>query len=617
MERRLTAILAADVVGYSRLMGANETGTLAALKTLQTDFVDGKIAEHQGRIVKLTGDGMLVEFPSVVNAVACAAEVQHGMRDRNADVPQDRRIEFRIGVNLGDVIVEGEDIFGDGVNVAARLESLAKPGGIMISGSVRDHVGDRLDLAFEDMGEQNLKNIERPIRVYSVALNKPAARDTKDAVPAQREQLERPSIAVLPFNNMSGDPEQEYFSDGITEDIITDLSKVSGLFVVARNTAFIYKGKPIKVQQVGHELGVTFILEGSVRKAGSRVRVTGQLINANDGGHVWADRYDRDLTDIFAIQDEITHAIVEQLKVRLLPQEKKDIGETPTDSVEAYTYYLRGRQFLHRHSKSNYQLARRMFAKAVELDPLYEPAYAGIDDCDSFLSLIYHLDVGIDSILATSAKALASEHGLAEAHASRGLALSLGQRYEEAMAEFEKAIALDPTSFEAHYFYARACFAQGKLERAAALFERAAEIKPDDYQSLCLLIHIYRSLGRDQDKVAAAQRGIERAEKELTVHPENPRPAYLGASALVTLGETDRAKEWLARALAIDPDDVLTQYNVACVYSLVGEIEPAFDLLERLLPHANHETKAWIKHDSDFDPLRSHPRYQKVLELIG
>src|SRR5438874_1320645 len=356
MERRLTAILAADVVGYSRLMGANETGTLAALKALQTDFIDGKIAEHQGRTVKLTGDGMLVESPSVVSAVACAADVQRGMRDRNAGVPQERRIEFRIGVNLGDVIVEGKDIFGDGVNVAARLESIAKPGGITISGSVRDHVGNRLDLAFEDMGEQALKNIERPIHVYSVSLSKPAGRDTKDAMPAREEQPERPSIAVLPFNNMSGDPEQEYFSDGITEDIITDLSKVSGLFVVARNTAFTYKGKPVKVQQVGQELGVAFILEGSVRKAGSRVRVTGQLISSRDGGHVWADRYDRDLTDIFAIQDEITHAIVEQLKVKLLPQEKKFISQTPTDHVEANPYYLRGRDFLYRHSRRYYQL---------------------------------------------------------------------------------------------------------------------------------------------------------------------------------------------------------------------------------------------------------------------
>jgi len=620
MERRLTAILAADVVGYSRLMGANESGTLAALKALQTDFIDGKIAQHQGRTVKLTGDGMLAEFPSVVNAVACAAEVQRGMRDRNAGVAQDRRIEFRIGVNLGDVIVEGADIFGDGVNVAARLESIAQPGGITISGSVRDHVGNRLDLAFEDMGEQTLKNIERPVRVYSVDLSSPAVRDSKDATPAGRGQLdkERPSIAVLPFNNMSGDPEQEYFSDGITEDIITDLSKVSGLFVVARNTAFTYKGKAVKVQQVGQELGVTFILEGSVRKAGARVRVTGQLISSKDGGHVWAERYDRDLTDIFAIQDEITHAIVEELKVKLLPQEKKSIGQTPTDNVEAYTYYLRGRQFMQRHSKSNYQLARRMFAKAAELDPLYARAYAGIADCDSFLFLHYYLDVGVDSILATSAKALALDNGLAEAHASRGLAFSLGNQHEEAIAEFEQAIALGPHSFEAHYFYGRACVTQGKFERAATLFERAAENKPDDFQSLCLLIQTYRSLGRDCDSESAARRAIGRAESELAHHPENQRAAYLGALALVTLGEPDRAREWVSRALAIDPDDVLTQYNAVCVYSLLGDIEPAFDLLERLLPHAGHELKAgWIKNDSDLDALRSHPRYQKVLKLIG
>ena len=340
-------------------------------RSFEADLIDPKIAEHQGRIVKLTGDGMLVEFPSVVSAVACAAEIQRGMRARNADVPQERRIEFRIGVNLGDVIVEGDDIFGDGVNVAARLEGIAKPGGITVSGSVRDHVGNRLDLAFDDLGEQALKNIERPIHVYSVSLGKPAARDTKDAMPARQEQPERPSIAVLPFNNMSGDLEQEYFSDGITEDIITDLSKVSGLFVVARNTAFTYKGKPVKVQQVGRELGVNFLLEGSVRKAGApRPDVTASSSIQHDGGHLWADRYDRDLTDIFAIQDEITHAIVEQLKIQLLPQEKKSIGQTPTDNVEAYTYYLRGRQFLHRHSKSYYELARRMFAKAVELDPL-------------------------------------------------------------------------------------------------------------------------------------------------------------------------------------------------------------------------------------------------------
>jgi adenylate cyclase len=618
MERRLTAILAADVVGYSRLMGANESGTLAALDTLRADFINPKISEHQGRIVKLTGDGMLVEFPSVVSAVACATELQRGIRNRNAGVPRDHRIEFRMAVNVGDVIVQGEDIFGDGVNVAARLERIAAPGGITISGPVRDHIGNRLDLAFEDMGEQTLKNIERPIRVYRVCLDNPAAPGTKNQKAAQHEQ-EKPAIAVLPFNNMSGDPEQEYFSDGITEDIITDLSKVSGLLVIARNTAFTYKGKAVKVQQVAQELGVPFILEGSVRKAGARVRVTAQLISSETGAHVWADRYDRDLTDIFAIQDEITHAIVDQLKVKLLPQEKKSIKQTRTDNVEAYTLYLRGRQFMERRSKAYYQLARQMFAEAAKLDPLYARAYAGIADCDSFLYLHYHVeDVAIEDILATSAKALALDSGLAEAHASRGLALSLEQRYDQATAEFEQAIALNPNSFEGHYFYGRACFTQGKLERAAALFERVAEIKPDDYQALILLIQIYRSLGRDAETKSAARRGVERAEKDLILHPDNPRSAYLGAAALVTLGDHDRAREWLSRALAIDPHDIWTQYNAACIYTNLGDIERALDLLERVLPHAGHELKhGWIKHDSDLDPLRNHPRYQKILELIG
>jgi adenylate cyclase len=430
------------------------------------------------------------------------------------------------------------------------------------------------------------------------------------------EPAERPSIVVLPFNNMSGDPEQEYFSDGITEDVITDLSKVSGLFVVARNTAFTYKGKPVKVQDVCKELGVKYALEGSVRKAGARVRVTGQLIDATDGGHVWADRYDRDLTDIFAIQDEITHAIVEQLKVKLLPQEQRSIARAPTDNVEAYTYYLRGRQFLHRHSKSYYQLARRMFAKAAELDPAFARAYAGIADCDSFLFLHYHENVAVDSILGMSAQALALDDKLAEAHASRGLALSLVQRYPEAMAEFERAIELDPNSFEAHYFYGRACFAQDRQADAAVQFERAAALKPDDYQSPAMLVMIYRAIGRQQDVSSAARKVVEIAEQELSKHPENPRPAYLGAGSLIELGERDRAREWIARAMATDPDDVLTQYNVACVYSKLGELEVAFDLLERLLPHANHETKSWVRYDPDFDALRTQPRYARVLELL-
>ncbi|HEX9449592.1 MAG TPA: tetratricopeptide repeat protein, partial [Dongiaceae bacterium] len=459
--------------------------------------------------------------------------------------------------------------------------------------------------------------------VYMVQLDPPATPEPTPVASARpdtgkvRPTGERPSVAVLPFNNMSGDPEQEYFSDGITEDIITDLSKVSGLFVAARNSTFTYKGKAVKVPQVSQELGVNYVLEGSVRKAGTRVRVTAQLISGADGGHIWADRYDRDLTDIFAIQDDITRTIVEQLKVKLLPDEKKAVGQAPTGNVEAYTYYLRGRQFLLRHARSHYLLAKKMFQRAIELDPLYARAYAGIADCDSFLFLHYNMEIPVERILATSAQALDLENGLAEAHASRGLALSLDRRFPEAVVHFEQAIVLDPTLFEAAYFYARACFSHGNFERAAALLERAATLKPDDCQSLLLLTSVYRTLGRDQAKIGAAREGVKRAEQELARHPEDPRSAYLGALGLLELGEKDRAFEWSSRALAIDPDDILTQYNVACFHALTGEGDKAIALLERLLPQANHETKAWVKYDSDLDSIRSHPGYQKVIDLIG
>jgi adenylate cyclase len=426
----------------------------------------------------------------------------------------------------------------------------------------------------------------------------------------------RPSIAVLPFTNMSGDPEQEYFSDGITEDIITDLSKISGLLVVARNMTFAYKGKPVKIQRVSQDLNVMFVLEGSVRKAGSRVRVTAQLVEGDGEGHLWAERYDRDLTDIFAIQDEIAHSIVDQLRVKLLAEERQAIERVPTESLDAYGYYLRGRQFLHRHSKSYYPLAKRMFARAVELDPLYARAYAGIADCDSFLFLHYNADVSLDGILATSARALDLDASLAEAHASRGLALSLRERYDEAMAQFEQAISLDSNLFEAHYFCARAFFAQGKLDEAATHFERAAKIKPDDYQALLVVPGVYRSLGREREMKIAAREGVARAERALALHPENSRPAYLGALGLVVLGEIDRAKDWAERALAIDPEDGLAKYNVACFYSMLGDPERAIDLLLELLPNATHERKRWVKHDSDLDAIRGRPRYSQILEFI-
>jgi adenylate cyclase len=606
MERRLTAILAADVVGYSRLMGDDEAGTLAQLKEIRRAVVDAKIAEHRGRIVKLTGDGVLAEFPRVVNAVSCATEIQTAMRARTSE----SAIQFRIGVNLGDVIAEGDDIYGDGVNVAARLESVAQPGGIAVSQSVCDHVGNRLSVTFEDRGEQQLKNIEKPIRVYDVLLDEPIGAEMSAAT------RDKPSIAVLPFNNMSGDPEQEYFSDGITEDIITDLSKVSGLSVIARHSSFSYKGKPLKVQQIGRELGVDFMLEGSVRKAGARVRVTGQLVNCKKGSHVWAERFDRDLTDIFAIQDEITHAIVEQLKVRLLPQEREAVEQIPTENIEAYTYCLRGRDFYRRYIKHYLQLGRRMFAKAVELDPLYARAYAGMADCDSFLRYYYRFDISTDSILALADKALSLDEALPEVHASRGFALLLAHRPDEAVAEFERAIALDPSSFEAHYLYGRLCHGQGKMEKTAALFERAAEINPDDLNVPTFLTHVYRSLGRDEARQRWARRTVEIAERQLALYPDDARPPCMGIEGLIELGETNRAREWISRALALEPDDPTVQYNVACGLTKLGELEWALDLLEHSLRNAPPEMISWVKHDADLDNLRNHPRYQEILELI-
>ena len=616
MERRLSAIMAADVVGYSRLMGANEVGTLTSLREHRAELIDPCIADHQGRIVKLTGDGMLVEFASVVSAVDCAVDVQREMRVRNAAIPEERRIEFRIGINLGDVIVEGDDIFGDGVNVAARIESVAKPGGVSVSSSVRENVGNKLDLTYEDTGEQELKNIGFPVRVFNIVLGLGAAKPRTGAEPEMAE-ADKPSIAVLPFNNMSDDQGQEFFSDGITEDIITDLSKVSGLFVVGRNTSFMYKGKSVQLQQVAAEMGVKFILEGSVRKAGQRVRVTGQLIDGATGGHLWADRFDRDLTDIFAIQDEITQSIVAQLKIKLLPKEKLAIAKAPTVNVEAYSFYLKGRQLFHHSTKSFLILARQMFAKAVELDPAYARAYAGIANCDSRLSGWYNAPIAAWEILAITDKALSIDPNLAEAHAARGVALANSGQRAEAAAAFERALELDPNSFDANLSFARFCVTDGELERAVQLYTKALEIQPEDSQPPLLMQTVLRTLGRIEEAEKYARLGVKRAEETLRLYPESARPAQGAACALAALGEKEAAIAMMERGLAIDPDDNNARYNAACTYALLGEIDRAMDVMEVWASNAGREQLNWFKHDSDLDPIRHHPRYQALLKVAG
>src|SRR5690348_1396289 len=380
--RRLAAILAADVAGYSRLIGSDEEGTLNRLRSIREEIIDPKVTEHRGRIVKTTGDGLLVEFTSVVDALRCATEVQNVMAERNVGIAAEERIEFRLGVHQGDIVVEDDDIFGDGVNVAARLEGLAQPGGICVSARVQEDVAGRLDLIFDDIGEQNLKNIARPVRVYRVRLA--TAENTPKVMPTESGPAltlpDKPSIAVLPFANMSGDPEQEYFADGMVEEIITALSRIRWLFVIARNSTFTYKGQPIDVKQVGRELGVRYVLEGSVRKAGRRVRITGQLIDAATGTHLWADRFDGSLEDVFDLQDKVASSVAGVIEPALQAAETARSAHRPTNDLTAYDLYLRAYAMVWSSARQTPE-ALRLMEQAIARDPCYGPALAGAALC--------------------------------------------------------------------------------------------------------------------------------------------------------------------------------------------------------------------------------------------
>ncbi len=382
--RKLAAILAADVVGYSRLAGTDEDRTLARLRALRSDLIDPTVAVHNGRVVKRTGDGSLIEFRSVVDAVRCAIEVQNGMVERNAGVPPERRIEFRVGIHLGDVVEESDgDLMGDGVNIAARLESIAEPGGICLSEDAYRQVRDRLKEQFVDIGDRKLKNIARPVRAYRLALDQNASKSepaASEKPPASLALPDKPSIAVLAFQNMSGDPEQEYFADGITEDVITDLSKIGGLLVIARNSSFAYKGKQVDIRIVARELGVRTVLEGSIRRAGGRVRINAQLIDAQTGGHLWTERFDRELSDIFAVQDEVTRRIVDALKITLSPGEAATLAAVETTNSKAHDFFLAGREFVYGPTRNREMFERTidLFQKAIAEDPDYGEPYAGV-----------------------------------------------------------------------------------------------------------------------------------------------------------------------------------------------------------------------------------------------
>ncbi|MBO6837770.1 MAG: adenylate/guanylate cyclase domain-containing protein [Alphaproteobacteria bacterium] len=615
--RRLAAILAADVVGYSRLMSSNEEGTLATLKRHRVEFFDPTIAKYEGRIFKVMGDGFLVEFSSVIYAVRCAAEIQRGMVDRNHDTPEDRQIKFRIGITLGDIIVDGDDFYGDGVNIAARLEGIAGPGGIACSAIVREQVGNKIDLQFVDHGEQTVKNIIQPIRVYLVNWSDaPAAVEIRLAGGEARPRSGKPSVAVLPFDNMSNDPEQDYFSDGITEDIITDLSKVSELFVLNRNTVFTYKGKAIHVERVSKELGVAYVVEGSVRKAGNRVRINAQLIDGATGGHLWAERYDGDISDIFALQDEITFKIVSALKVQLLPSESEAIQQTPTGDMEAYNLCLQGRKQLNRHNKEYYSIARALFAKAADLDPNLAAAYAGMADCDSYSFLVRKDPETLQSMLDNSAKAIQLDSKSAGAHASHGLALWGAGRLTEAEHAYLTALQLDANLYEANFFYGRYCRATNDLVQAARLFERAAEVNPADYKSVGLLQGVYELIGMQEAAFGAGRRCVERVKRELKERPDNTIAAMHAAMALAAMGEKDAVPEFLDMALIPGQSEPSLLFNAACVHSRLGNLDAALDLLEEIHPQIPVADQAWTAQDPDLRPLHGHPRFIALIQDI-
>ena len=610
MERRLSAILAADVVGYSRLMGRDEEGTLTALKKVRAEVVDPAIAERHGRIVKTTGDGLLVEFPSVVDALRCAVDVQQSMAERGAGIPEDRRLQFRVGINLGDVIIDGDDIFGDGVNVASRLENISDPGGICISQGAWELARGNVDVPFRDLGEVTVKNIARPVRVYGFRFD-PGSGPAKNA----DQPPEKRSIAVLPFANWSSDPENEFFSDGISEELINLLTKLPQLQVSARTSSFAFKKKEIGVQSIARELGVKTVLEGSVRRAGKRIRITAQLIDADSGFHMWSETFDRELEDIFAVQDEIALSIVNALEITLSPRQEREIEKAPTADINAYDCYLRGRRFMH-NQRGGLKPALEEFSRAIAIDPRFALAYAGLADTAGVLYMWYEKDeANLTRADEASRRALELDPDLAEAHAARGHVLTLQKKYAEAEREFETAIGLDPTLYEAYYFYARAAMMQGKYEKSAQMFEGACAVRPDDYQAPMLVTQVYTSLGREAEVRAAFERGVRLVKKHVKLNPDDVRALVLGANAFLQMGETGLAREWAERALELSPDDRGVLYNLACFYSIAGENETAIDCLERAAA-VGRVSREWVEHDSDLDPLREEPRYLALLEKL-
>ena len=549
MERKLAAIFSTDVAGYSRLMGDDEEATIRTL-TASRQIISSLTQHYRGRVVDSPGDNLLAEFASVVDAVRCAVEIQHALTEKNAELPEHRQMRFRIGINLGDVIVEEERIYGDGVNIAARLESLAIPGGICISGTVYDQIKNKVALGYEYLGEREVKNIAEPVRVYRVQLEpSPAPGPTPSGEqPALLPLPDKPSLAVLPFTNLSSDPEQEYFSDGITEDLITDLSRLSGLFVIARHSTFTYKEKAVKVQEVSRELGVRYVLEGSVRKVGERVRITAQLIDAPTGHHLWAERYDRPLKDIFALQDEIVQKIVTTLRLQLSLWEHGHLVRKTTDNLKAYDSYLRGVEYFYRSTQEATAQARQMFEYALALDSQYAEAYAQLGWTYSmgWISQWSQDSQALEQAFALAQKAVALDASLSLAHRVLSCVSLWKKQHEQAIVAAERAVALAPNDAEGYMRLGEVLNFAGRPEEAIGWVEKAIRLNPRAFLYSFFLGHAYYLTGRYEEAIAVLK-GI------LTRNPDFlPTHIYL-AAIYSELGRETEARAEVAEVLRRSP----------------------------------------------------------------
>jgi adenylate cyclase len=685
MERKLAAILSADVSGYSRLMGEDEVGTIQTL-TAHRAVTDSLIQQHHGRVVNTAGDSILAEFASAVDAVQCAVDIQHALKANNADLSLTRQMEFRIGINVGDVVVRGEELYGDGVNIAARLQALADIGGVFISGTVYDQVKNKLALRYEDLGQQMVKNIAEPVRVFRVAIEVPsplvgegqgegAVQDSasqKAKVKGQKAKVEdrrrmrltrqilvglvliagviaavhyipfsafrnpqspirnqaalplpdKPSIVVLPFVNISKDPEQDYFSNGITEVLTSDLSRISSLFVIARNTAFTYQGKAVNVQDIGKELGVHYVLEGSVQKAGEQVRIVAQLIDTTTGSHIWSERYDRSFKDIFALQDEIVQKIVTTLKLQLTLQEQGWIVRKRTDNLEAYDYVLRGVDYFWRSTKESLAQARQMYEKAIALDPQYAEAHA-------WLGVTYYREwiwrwsadpQTLERALTLAQRATALDDALPVAHSLLGLSYVRKQQYDQAIAEGERAIALDPNNADSYAWQAEVLNVAGRSERALKMVEQAMRLNPRyPFYYLTQLGVAYHLTGRYAEAVATMKEAINRSPAHpgalfYLVHSyvsqwafqqgadaHTLEEAFTAAQRVITLNDIspwghavlgyvylwqkqyEQASAEMERAIGLDPNLALSHALLAETWSRTNKREEALYVVERAL----------------------------------